>query len=57
MSTDLHLHNVTGIVVSNIRENSDYSTRTITIQTDQGEVSVVIYSKKDSDEDVLKISI
>jgi hypothetical protein len=57
MSTDLHLHNVSQITISNIREYPDYSTRTITIQTNDGEVSVVVYSKKDSDEDILKISI
>jgi hypothetical protein len=57
MSTDLHLHNVSQITISKIREYPDYSTRTITIQTNDGEVSVVVYSKKDSDEDILKISI
>lgn len=53
---DINIHRVTKIELSNIREYDDYETRDIIIHSEDGNVTVTVYSIKGDDvEGILKV--
>lgn len=53
---DINIHRVTKIELSNIREYPDYETRDIIIHSEDGNVTITLYSVRDDDaEGILKV--
>lgn len=54
---DIGIHRVTAIELSAIREYDDYETRDIIIHSEDGDVTITLYSKHgDTAEGILKVA-
>ena len=56
MSTDISIHDVIAIQISDQRDSGDLSTRTITITTKQGDVEITCFTHEE-DENALRVTL
>jgi hypothetical protein len=52
---NIDIHRVTEIKLESIRVNDDYTTRTIVIKSEDGDIEINLYSVRNSEENTLEI--